>query len=153
MKSKLNYFLIVVFSIFLGSQITEGMLLVPYWQSLSPSDFYTYYQDFGPAINRFYTVLTILALIIPIGLSAYFSRTKSSGLTFSLISSFFAILFVSFFYIYFKETNELFYQSAFDGDDLKNELITWSKWHWGRVILESLSLLFLILAVANRRRN
>ncbi len=148
MKSKLNYFLIAVFSIFLGSQITEGMLLVPYWQSLSPIDFYTYYQDFGPAINRFYTVLTILALIIPIGLSAYFSRTKSSGLTFSLISALFAILFVSFFYIYFKETNELFYQSAFDGDDLRNELITWSKWHWGRVVLESLSLLFLILAVA-----
>lgn len=40
MRNQLNYFLIAVFSIFLGSQITEAVLLVPYWQSLSADEFY-----------------------------------------------------------------------------------------------------------------
>lgn len=150
MKPTLNYFLIALFSIFLGSQITEAVILVPYWQSLSAPDFYGYYEDFGPSISRFYTILTIIAAVIPITLTAYYFRSKSSSLPFALISAIFAVLFVACFYIYFKGTNELFYQSFFNETDLVNELITWSKWHWGRVVLESLSLLFLILAVAKR---
>lgn len=147
MKNQLNYSLMALFSIFLGSQITEAFLLVPYWQSLSPAEFYDYYQNFGPSIGRFYTTLTILALIIPFAFSVYYFVTKSSRLPFALTSALFAVLFVSCFYIYFKGTNELFYQSFFNGNELKTELITWSKWHWGRIVLEILSLLFLILAV------
>ena len=150
MRNQFKYYLIVIFSVFLGSQITEGFLLIPYWQSLSAPDFYSYYNDFGPSIGRFYTILTIVAAIIPIAFSIYYLRSKSSKFTFSLLSSLFAILFVACFYVYFKGTNELFYQSAFDEISLKNELITWSIWHWSRVILECLSLLFLILAFTKK---
>ena len=143
--------MIALFSIFLGSQITEGVLLVPYWQSLSASDFYSYYQRFGPSIGRFYTILTIIAALIPIVLSIFYFRSKSSNLIFALISSIFAILFVACFYIYFKDANELFYQSALSEIDLKKELVTWSKWHWGRVILEICSLIFLILAFGKEK--
>ena len=151
MKNHLKHYLVAVFSIFLGSQITEGFILVPYWQSLSASDFYSYYQSFGLSIGRFYTILTIIAALIPIVLSIYYFKVKSSGLTFSLISSLFAILFIACFYIYFKDTNELFYQSTLDEIDLKNELIIWKKWHWGRIVLELISLLFLIFAIERKK--
>lgn len=150
MKDQLNYYLIAIFSIFLGSQITEGVLLVPYWQSLSSAEFYSYYQEFGPSINQFYTVLTIVALLIPIALSVFYYRTHSPSLRLALASVLFAILFVSCFYIYFKGVNAQFYQSAFNEMDLKNELVTWAQWHWGRVVLEGISLCFLILAVSKR---
>ncbi|WP_456461586.1 hypothetical protein [Reichenbachiella sp.] len=150
MKNQLNYNLIAVFSIFAGSQITEGVLLVPYWQSMSSSEFYSYYQEFGPAINRFYTVLTIVALLIPIALAIYYYSIRSAGFKYALISCALAILFVSCFYIYFNGTNQAFYQSAFNEVDLKNELVTWASWHWGRVVLECLSLYFLILAVSKK---
>ncbi|WP_422359670.1 hypothetical protein [Reichenbachiella sp.] len=148
MKSQSNLFLIAVFSIFVGSQITEGVLLVPYWQSMSSGEFYNYYQTFGPAINRFYTVLTIMALLIPIGYAIHFFKTRAQGLNFALISTVLAIMFVSSFYIYFKSTNQAFFQSAFSEVELKNELVIWANWHWGRVVLECLSLYFLILAVS-----
>lgn len=150
MKKQFMYFLVAVFAIFLGSQITEAVLLVPYWQSLSATDFYSYYQAFGPTIGRFYTILTIIAAVIPIGLSVYMVRTKAPGSRLALISAVLAVLFVACFYVYFKGTNELFYQSAFSATELKSELITWSQWHWGRVGLECFSLLFLILALAKR---
>ncbi|MFK7954369.1 MAG: hypothetical protein AB8B73_16070 [Ekhidna sp.] len=152
MKNQINYFLIAVFSIFLGSQITEGVLLVPYWQSLSAADFYSYYQDFGTLINGFYTILTITALVIPIAVSAHYYRSKSPNLRFAIMSSLFAVLFVACFYVYFKGTNELFLQSGLSEADLKNELMTWGKWHWGRVVLESCSLLFLILAFSKGKK-
>lgn len=147
MKQFLLYFSITVFSIFIGSQITEGVLLVPYWKSLSTNDFYSYYKQFGPSIGQFYTVLTIVAVLIPISISIYCKLIQSNALKLALISFFFAILFITCFYIYFKGANELFYQSALSDEALKKELITWTYWHWGRIVLEFISLIFLILSL------
>lgn len=147
MKQFLLYSSIVIFSIFIGSQITEGVLLVPYWQSLSSTDFYSYYNKFGHSIGQFYTILTIIAASIPISLLIYCKRINSNAFKFALISSFFAILFISSFYIYFKGANELFYQAAFSDIELKDELVTWSYWHWGRIIIEFISLVFLIISL------
>jgi len=147
MKHILLYLSVTVFSIFIGSQITEGILLVPYWQSLAANDFYDYYHNFGSSIGQFYTVLTIIAAAIPILLSFYCKSINSSALKPALISAAFAILFVSAFYIYFKDANELFYQAALSDVELKNELITWRNWHWGRVLVECISLGFLVVAI------
>jgi len=145
MKSFLRYVLIAFFAIFLGSQITEGALLVPYWQSLSTENFYSYYNSFGHTIGKFYTVLTIIAAFIPLGVLIYCFLKKSKGLFSALFSTFFAVLFIASFYIYFKGTNSLFFESALSEIELQQELITWSYWHWSRVSIEFLSLLFLIL--------
>ena len=153
MKLPSFYFLVTLFSIFIGSQITEGIILVPYWQSLSADNFYAYYNEFGPEIGRFYTILTIMAALIPITVSIYFKLNNSSAFTYAAISSVFALLFIAFFYIYFKGTNELFYQAALSEVDLEKELITWSYWHWGRIVLECLSLIFLIIAFTDYNKK
>ena len=85
MKQFLLFFSVALFSIFVGSQITEGFLLVPYWQSLSSIEFYTYYNKFGYIIGRFYTVLTIIAAIIPIVVTVYCKSINSKALKFALI--------------------------------------------------------------------
>ncbi len=145
MNRTLNFFLISIFSIFLGSQITEGFLLVPHWQSLSAVQFYDYYARFGPAINQFYTFLTLTAVLIPIGVALYSIVKKSRALTFSCLSTLFAILILALFYVYFKDVNLQFYESTFDEKELKSVLKTWENYHWLRVLFESLSLLFLVL--------
>lgn len=151
---KIFYFLLVaIFSIFIGSQITEGVLLVPYWQSLSAAQFYLYYADFGVLIGNFYTILTILAALIPLYILVYCLITKSKGTKFAFISTLFAVIFISFFYLYFKDVNALFFQNTFDDLELKKELIVWSKWHWARVFVECLSLLFLILSISQIKSN
>ena len=148
-----SYFLVAIFAVFLGSQITEGLILVPYWQALSAKEFYVFYREFGPDIGRFYTVLTIIAALIPLVVSIICFLKKSTAFRYALISTTFALLFVACFYIYFKDANELFYQAALNETDLKAELIVWSKWHWSRIGLEFLSLVFLILAFKNYQNN
>jgi len=147
MRKVYSFLAVSVFGIFVGSQITEGALLVPYWESLSSSEFYSYYSEFGPSIGKFYTILTIVAALIPIILLGYCYVTKSVGLKYAAMSSFFAVLFVACFYIYFKGANEQFYNGAMTDMELSNVLKTWKTWHWSRVVIEILSLLFLILSL------
>jgi len=106
-----------------------------------------YYKQFGPSISQFYTILTIVAALIPISISVYCKRINSSAFNLALTSSFFAILFIACFYVYFKGANELFYQASLSDLELKRELIIWSYWHWGRIVLEIISLFFLIFTL------
>ncbi len=145
MNRILGFFFITLFSIFLGSQITEGCLLVPYWKTLSTTEFYEYYSQFGLIIGRFFTALTILAALIPIGISIYCFQKKSGALTYALISSFFTFLGIALFYMYFKDTNQQFFDANFNASQLKYELNIWGYWHWIRVILEFIALIFLML--------
>ncbi|MEM0993942.1 MAG: hypothetical protein AAF847_06310 [Bacteroidota bacterium] len=151
MKQFLIHTSTIIFAIFIGSQITEGVLLVPYWQSLPAPDFYAYYSEFGTVIGRFYTILTILAAAIPICVAIYCRLTKTDAFKFAAIASLFAILFIAFFYVYFKDTNELFFQAALSETALQEELVTWSYWHWGRIVVEVISLSFLIVAFDRMR--
>lgn len=146
---------ISIFGIFVGSQITEGVLIVSYWKSLSVEEFYEYYTMFGPAIGRFYTILTIIAVLISTSISIYSYFIKSPALKYALVSTFFAFLFLSLFYIYFKDANQQFYDAAFNAIQLKAELETWESWHWLRVIFETLALIFLIIAIhiLNQKEN
>lgn len=147
MNRILCFFSIAIFSIFLGSQITEGCLLVPYWKTLSRTEFYEYYSKFGPTIAKFFTVLTIIAALIPISISIYCFSNKSPALKYSIVSTFFAFLFIVLFYVYFKDTNQQFHKADFNSNQLKSVLRTWGHWHWLRVLFESLSLTFLTLAL------
>ena len=137
----------------MGSQITEGFLLVPYWKTLSKTEFYDYYLNFGPPIGKFYTVLTFIAIVIPVSISIYCFLQKHTALKYSLISSFFAFLIIALFYLYFKNTNQQFYEAAFNTNQLKSVLRTWECLHWVRVVLEIISLAFLVIALNSLNKS
>lgn len=147
MKRILIFLSIVVYSVFLGSQIAEGCLLVPYWKTLSYTEFYEYYAEFGPRIGTFYTILTICSTLIPVTYSICHIFYNSRSLKYSAVSTFFALLVIVLFYIYFKETNQHFYDTDLNKGQLRATLEVWGHWHWLRVLFEVLSLIFLILSI------
>ena len=148
-----KYVGVAVYAIFIGAQITEGALLVPYWQSLSAEEFYDYYAQFGPLIGRFYTILTIVASLIPVFVAARYIAKKNDGVKLAIVSAVLAILVIACFYVYFKSANGEFYARAFDEMSLQKELVVWSYWHWGRIVLEIGSLMFLMLALVKARKS
>ena len=147
MNRILGFFFSTVFSIFFGSQITEGCLLVPYWKTLSTTEFYEYYAQFGLKIGKFYTTLTVIAALIPIGISFYCFYIKSKARTYSLIASFFTFLCIALFYTYFKGINQQFFEANLNATQLKEALVIWGYLHWMRVVFEFLTLIFLILTI------
>jgi len=153
MSHTLPFFLLAIFALFLGSQLTEAALLVPYWKTLSGADFYNYYTAFGPFIGRYYTILTITAALIPVGVSMYCAFHRSRALTYAIVSTFFTLLVIALFYFYFKETNHQFAEAPLSTEQLHAELITWGNWHWLRVLFETVALIFLILAFSTLDRG
>jgi len=51
------------------------------------------------------------------------------------------LAFFSTFFMYFKEANRQFAQGALSAQELSYELQTWSRWHWGRIVLETVALI------------
>ncbi len=69
-----------ILGIFLGAQIAEGVLFVPYWKALPPKDFFELHQTFGKKIHQFFAPLTIVATLVPLLTVAYgFFTNVSSG--------------------------------------------------------------------------
>ncbi|NKI31823.1 hypothetical protein [Croceivirga thetidis] len=145
MRYAIYFASIIIFSIFIGSQLAEALLLVPYWKSLESTAFYEYYANFGPSIGRFYTVLTILAILTPFSVSIYCFVRKEKALLPALLSSVFAVGFLLLFFFYFKNTNNQFYKAVYSNTHLLEVLTIWEFWHWLRILFEFLSLTFLCL--------
>lgn len=125
--------------IFLGTQVVEGALIVPYWKELSADDFFAFYKSYGKKLHQFYAPLTIAATILPIitFISSLFGKSKTDLLMW--LMTIFSILFFSTFFVYFKEANLSFTERTISNEVLSQELIKWGKWHWGRVICEAVA--------------
>ncbi len=52
--------------VFLGTQLAEAVLIVPYWKNMSADDFFAFYKLYGERLHQFYAPLTIASTILPI---------------------------------------------------------------------------------------
>jgi Domain of unknown function (DUF1772) len=125
--------------VFLGTQIAEGALIVPYWKGLLSSDFFAFYKTYGEKLYQFYSPLTILATVLPITTFAYSLLTKPKTDILMWLMLIFTILFFATFFVYFKEANISFTDRTLSDEALPNELIKWGNWHWTRVFCEAVA--------------
>ena len=123
--------------IFLGTQLAEAILLVPYWKELSSDNFFELHKTYGAKLFQFYAPLTIAATIFPTATFVFGLVDKSRRDIFMWLMFIFSLLFFSTYYIYFKEANLSFVERTISNEDLPNELIKWGNWHWARVFCEA----------------
>jgi hypothetical protein len=123
--------------IFLGTQLAEAALIVPYWKELSSNDFFVLHKTYGKRLYQFYAPLTIAATIFPTITFVYnlLNKPKTDILTWLMFI--FTLLFFATYYIYFKEANISFAERTISNEALPNELIKWGNWHWTRVFCEA----------------
>ena len=126
----------VLLGIFLGAQITEAVLLVPYWKTMEANDFFELHQTYGKKIHQFFAPLTIAATIIPIMSAGYIALFQGKGMILLVLMGFSVLAFFSTFFLYFKEANRSFADRSLSNDNLLAELIRWERWHWGRIVFE-----------------
>jgi hypothetical protein len=110
--------------LFAGAMLTEGLLLVPWWRSLAPGEFLSWYAANGSRLQDYFGPLTWLAGLL-------------------------ALLAVSSFFVYFGRANASFAAGAVRAADLPAELARWAAWHWVRT---GLSLGALASALLSLRR-
>ena len=137
-----------VLGIFLGAQLAEAVLFVPFWKALTADDFFKLHQTYGKKIYQFFAPLTIIATMIPLLTVGYHMVFPSENQTLLVLMGVFTAAFFSTYFLYFKKANKSFEGRTLSDEELPHELRKWGYWHWGRVCVEFLafgcSLLLLI---------
>ncbi|MCU0419903.1 MAG: hypothetical protein MUC38_09620 [Cyclobacteriaceae bacterium] len=139
-----------ILGIFLGTQLAEAMLIVPYWKGISVEEFFVFYNLYGKALHQFYSPLTIAATILPVFTFVWslFKKQKIDPLLWIMVV--FTLLFFSSYFVYFKEANLSFANRTIANELLPDKLNEWANWHWGRVTCEAIAFvcgLFLLTKV------
>jgi hypothetical protein len=125
--------------VFLGTQLAEAALILPYWKGLSPDDFFAFYKTYGHKLHQFYSPLTIIATILPVIALVWSLLTKQKIDLFMWIMVVVTLLFFSTYFLYFKEANLSFTDRTISDEILPQKLTEWANWHWGRVSCESVA--------------
>ncbi len=137
-----------VLGVFLGAQVCEGVLLIPYWKTLSPKDFFELHKTYGEKIYKFFAPLTIIATLVPISTAIYSLVTSPTYYVFPGLMALVTLLFFSTYFLYFKQANQRFAETSIAQEDLPKELNKWEKWHWGRIYLELIALIAALITLA-----
>lgn len=139
-----------ILGIFLGAQITEACLFVPYWKELPPDEFFALHKSFGKQIHAFFAPLTIVATFLPLVTVAYLLVIGTSQRPLLVMIGISTCMFFSTYFLYFKKANKSFADRSISNASLPAKLVKWGNWHWGRVVLESIAFagsLFLLLVL------
>jgi len=131
--------------IFLGTQIAEGCLIVPYWKKLSSEQFFDFYSAYGHKLHKFYAALTIIATLSTLCTVAFFLFKGSEELLLLLMMCSSTFIFFSTYFMFFKKANKRFVEKSIPDKDLPSELRRWGKWHWVRVAFEFMAFVLSLL--------
>ncbi len=122
-----------VLGLFIGALLAEGALLVPYWRTLSPEQFFSLHKVFGPRLYRFYAPLTITATLLMVSTAIVCWLAEHPGRMATLIAGVLTLSMIAIYFLYFRGANAKFAAASIRAEELSPELARWAKWHWLRV--------------------
>jgi hypothetical protein len=118
-----------------GAVLAEGAVLVPFWRSLQPESFLSWYRQHAALLLRFFGPLEVVAagLAVVAALVGWVGGDPASGLL--VASACLAVLVLVAFPLYFQRVNASFAEATIAPADVGAELRRWAAWHWARVVL------------------
>jgi len=118
--------------IYAGTMLTEGFVLVPYWRSLSPPEFFPWYAANSARLHGFFGAVTWVAGLLAIAAAVAMLWTGRPGRWTALLAALLMVVAVSSFFVYFERANTSFFNRTVSAGDLPEELTRWASWHWAR---------------------
>lgn len=130
-----QFFTLALLGLLAGALWAEGALLVPYWKTLKPDEFYRLHPEYAPRLFRFFAPITALApaLALASACLAWYNQAEARWL--SSLTALLATSLVFIYFLYFKKTNLAFSRAAIAPVDLPGELNRWHNWHRLRVVI------------------
>lgn len=125
----------LVLGLFAGSLLTEALLLVPYFRSLSFQEFNRLHGEFGPRLFRYYAPLTICAALVPVAAAAATLLDYPRINFFAWVAAILVVAILSTYVFYFRAANLAFAERRLDEPALARELARWAGVHTFRTAL------------------
>ena len=112
-----------------GAMLAEGGVLVPWWRSLPPETFLSWYAANASRLFDFFAPLETTSAVLPaVAAAAYRYQRGSSGRYFAG-SAVLALAVLGLFPIYFQQVNASFEARTIALDRVAEELARWAWWH------------------------
>ena len=128
-----------ILGLFLGAQLTEAILLVPFWKTMQAGDFFHHHKTFGRKIHQFFAPLTIAATLLPLATVGYHLALSNEYIFLFGSMGISTLAFFATYFVFFKKANGEFANRSFPDEELPQKLTRWGNWHWGRVCLEAVA--------------
>jgi hypothetical protein len=128
---------IVVLGLFAGSLTIEGTVLVPFWRTLAPEQFFALHRQFGPRLFRYFAPLTATAVALPLVSAVTHRHSDTAG--WSWTAALLALLVLSAFPLYFDRANKSFASRSLSDTELPGALRRWAWVHWARTLASILA--------------
>lgn len=126
-------------SLFVGALIFIAFVMVKFWHSTEPKDFFTWMSLHFFRFPKIMIPLNLLSLLtIAAALIVSWQPNPATRLPLSL-SLFFLLACSITFPIYFAKANEEFVTKSVEIADVTSKIIVWSNWHWFRTGLAFIS--------------
>ncbi len=131
---------VAALALFAGAMLTEGCILVPFWRSLSPAEFFAWYAANDERLFGFFAPLTVAAALIAIATAVLSFWRSEAGRWPTGLAAVILVAVVAMFPLYFQRVNVSFAAGSIAAQDLPAELALWARWHWLRTGLSFVAL-------------
>jgi hypothetical protein len=134
--------------VYAGAMLTEGLVLLPWWRSASPVEFFSWYAANSGRLQGFFRPVTWTAGLCAIAAALATLGTERSGRWTALTAAVLMVVAALSFFVYFKSANSSFVTAGMSAADLAVELARWARWHWGRTAVSLAALGAALLSLA-----
>ncbi len=118
-----------------GAMLTEGAVLVPYWRSLPPDSFLSWYAENASLLFDFFGPLEIASALLAVVAAGLYRFERRRGSGWLVLSAVLALAVLAAFPLYFREVNASFAAGTTGLDRVPEELARWAAWHWARTAI------------------
>ncbi|GBF40628.1 DUF1772 domain-containing protein [Leptospira johnsonii] len=147
-----GFITVLVLGLTAGAMLTEAVIIVPFWLSLSPTEFFDWYAKHQAALVNYYSPLEIWSTILTVVTSILLLIAKQEGRLSMVASTVLSILVIMTFFIFFKDANAGFNTRSIANEKLTSAITTWGNWQWLRVGLGIAAFIFGLLSIQTNKK-
>jgi uncharacterized membrane protein len=136
--------------VYAGAMLTEGFVLVPWWQSLAAADFLAWYAANDQLLLDFFEPLTTTTLVATLLSAAVSIATGHPSRWLALASALLTVAAVASYFVYFEAANASFSSATIAADAVPRELARWGAWHHARTLIAAVAFACALLALRRR---
>ena len=148
----LNVLAAALLGVSLGGMLTGGVLLVPFWREIAPSDFLAWFAANARRMFVFFTPLQLGSAILASVAAVAALRSNSPSRHFAVAAAVFAIAVLVPYFLFFQRANAGFADPAADVDTVAAQLARYAAWQWLRIGFGAIAFASSLLAISGRAR-
>ncbi len=146
-----RFITVLVLGVTAGAMLTEAAIIVPFWLSLSPLEFFDWYAKNQATLVNYYSPLEIWSTILTLVTSILMFVTKQEGKWSMVASTVFSIFVILTFFVFFKDANAAFNARSIAYHKLSLAITTWGNWQWFRVGLGMAAFIFALISIQSKK--